>query len=54
MTETESERGKARRDALIALRELHARIELNESGEPISLDLLDSPVVDGQLEHLPS
>jgi hypothetical protein len=52
MTETESERGKARGDALIALRELHARIELNESGEPISLDLLDSPVVDGQLEHL--
>ena len=52
MTEAESEREKARGDALIALRELRARIELNESGDPISLDLLDSPVIDGQLEHL--
>ncbi|MGZ0174092.1 MAG: hypothetical protein ACKVHE_31670 [Planctomycetales bacterium] len=52
MTEPGSEREKARSDALIALREFRARIEVNERGDPVSLDLLDSPVVDAQLEYL--
>ena len=38
--------------ALVAFRELKARVELNDNGEAISLDLLDSPIVDTHLEHL--
>lgn len=38
--------------ALTAFRELRARIELNANGEAVSLDLLDSPIVDEHLQKL--
>ncbi len=55
MSHSQSNQGKsdqAQQNALIAFRELKARVELNEDGEAISLDLLDSPILDAHLEHL--
>ena len=55
MTDAESEsekRQKAQRDALVEFRELRARVELNENGEAVALDLLDSPILDAHLEQL--
>jgi len=45
-------REQADDEALVAFRELRARVELNDDGEAVSLDLLDSPVVDEHLQHL--
>ena len=55
MSHSQPSQGKsdqAQQNALIAFRELKARVELNEDGEAISLDLLDSPILDAHLEHL--
>ncbi len=48
----QAERQQAHDDALVAFRELRARVELNDNGEAVSLDLLDSPVVDVHLQNL--